>query len=1069
VAELQQRVRSKDWNHYAIRARGAEAVLEVNGARTARVVDRRATRRLSGTLALQLHQGGPMRVEFKNFELRRLAPIEPVAADEVPAPRYKPSFTGVPPQWIWTRPNAPDGDVATLVRRFEISGASDAAVLHGAADNHVRAFVNGELAFESDDWAAPVEIDVSKLVREGENELAFVARNDGGPAAAWMELIAKNGSAKLVRVVTDTSWSAAPLAASSTYATWTPGEFDATHASPPHSHGEYGVGPWGGNASPTPPEPEEPALAGEALQLLDGFRAELLYSVPKATQGSWVSLCVDPAGRFYASDQYGGLFRITVGETAADTRVERVPVELGSAQGLCWAFDSLYVVASVDEAGLYRVRDSNGDDVLDQVELLRRFDEGGEHGPHAVVLGPDDRLWIVGGNHTRLPEPIDSYRRPKNWAEDILLPRIEDPNGHAVGIRAPAGWVVSTDRDAQHWELFACGFRNAYDIAFDLEGELFTFDSDMEWDVGAPWYQPTRIFHVVSGADFGWRGGPGKMPPSYPDTLPSVVDIGLSSPTGVTFAYDARFPPRYRRALYALDWAYGKIYAVHLQPKGASFSGNAEVFCSGTPFPVTDVVIGRDGAMYVTTGGRRAKSGLYRITYAGETPEELASAPNAEQTKRDMLAPERERRRALEEGHVELEETGPDRRRLLERSASFARRELDDPDPFIRHAARVRLEHVSDLSVWGDRPIKLLRGGMQRVIACCHVGGTEARYAALRELADIPVDTVGEGLFLSLLRTHQLAMIRFAPLEPAVLADFRTRFERFYPTGRRDIDRELLQLLVALDCASAIEPALAVMESDAAQEEKIWCGYCLRVQASGWSVEQRRRYFLALDELRKTAKGGFSLLKYVDEIRKQAADALSEAERAELGELVAPPVAVTAGSNALAVAFVRAWTTADLAPLVRQPSFGRDFANGHAAFAKARCLECHRIAGEGGSGVGPDLTGAAARFSRLDLLETILEPSKSITDQYQDTEVLTLDGDLYVGRIERDDENGVALHRLPPQDDVIEIPRDQISRRRLHPLSRMPSALLDVLTEAEILDLFTYVLAGGDPKHEAFR
>src|SRR5436309_2252160 len=38
------------------------------------------------------------------------------------------------------------------------------------------------------------------------------------------------------------------------------------------------------------------------------FKVELLYSVPAKTQGSWVSMCVDPKGRLFVSDQYGKLF-----------------------------------------------------------------------------------------------------------------------------------------------------------------------------------------------------------------------------------------------------------------------------------------------------------------------------------------------------------------------------------------------------------------------------------------------------------------------------------------------------------------------------------------------------------------------------------------------------------------------------------------------------------------------------------------------------------------------------------------------------------------------------------------
>ena len=60
------------------------------------------------------------------------------------------------------------------------------------------------------------------------------------------------------------------------------------------------------------------------------------------------------------------------------------------------------------------------------------------------------------------------------------------------------------------------GFRNAYDIAFNPDGELFTFDSDMEWDWGMPWYRPIRINHCTSAAEFGWRSGTGKSNPRGP-------------------------------------------------------------------------------------------------------------------------------------------------------------------------------------------------------------------------------------------------------------------------------------------------------------------------------------------------------------------------------------------------------------------------------------------------------------------------------------------------------------------------------------------------------------------------
>ena len=64
------------------------------------------------------------------------------------------------------------------------------------------------------------------------------------------------------------------------------------------------VTPWVTGAEP---EATDPA----AMHVLPGFNVELLYSVPRDQQGSWVSMCHDDKGRLIVSDQDGGLYRIT--------------------------------------------------------------------------------------------------------------------------------------------------------------------------------------------------------------------------------------------------------------------------------------------------------------------------------------------------------------------------------------------------------------------------------------------------------------------------------------------------------------------------------------------------------------------------------------------------------------------------------------------------------------------------------------------------------------------------------------------------------------------------------------
>src|SRR5258708_26618835 len=124
------------------------------------------------------------------------------------------------------------------------------------------------------------------------------------------------------------------------------------------------------------------ATAAEALKVTKAFRAELLYSVPKDIQGSWVNLCVDPKGRLIVSDQYGPLYRITpplLGALPTETKVEKLDLPLGEAHGLLWAFDSLYVMVNEGhkyKRGLYRARSHDAGETFEKPEFLREMEGG---------------------------------------------------------------------------------------------------------------------------------------------------------------------------------------------------------------------------------------------------------------------------------------------------------------------------------------------------------------------------------------------------------------------------------------------------------------------------------------------------------------------------------------------------------------------------------------------------------------------------------------------------------------------------------------------------------------------
>jgi len=431
---------------------------------------------------------------------------------------------------------------------------------------------------------------------------------------------------------------------------------------------------------------ENKATPVDRIKAPAGFKVELLYSVPGAEQGSWVSLCADDKGRIYACDQYGDLYRFPApapGQPLKAADIRKMPVKVRAINGMTWAFGALYAGVNDYErkfpSGFYRISDTDGDDLLDQAELLREFQAGSDHGVHKVVVTPDQQgFYLITGNNAVKTETAASSPVAALWGDDHLLPRMPDGRGHNRHVLAPGGIVYRISKDGKTFETFASGFRNIYGGALNRNGELFTYDADMEYDFNTPWYRPTRVNHVVSGGEYGWRNGAGKYPEFYADNLPATVNIGPGSPTGVAFGYGAKFPAKYQEALYIMDWSWGKIYAVHLKAQGASYAGTKEDFILGAPLPVTDLLIHPgDGAMYFAIGGRKVQSGLYRVTYAGteSTVPARLEAPAA--------TPETLARRALEKFHGK-----PD-----PKAADAAWPHLASGDRWLRSAARVVLEH----------------------------------------------------------------------------------------------------------------------------------------------------------------------------------------------------------------------------------------------------------------------------------------------------------------------------------------------------------------------------------------
>ncbi|MDH4409046.1 MAG: DUF1080 domain-containing protein [Verrucomicrobiales bacterium] len=846
---------------------------------------------------------------------------------------------------------------------------------------------------------------------------------------------------------------------------------------------------------------ENVATPVSRIKAPEGFQIELLYSVPGAELGSWVALCTDDKGRIYASDQYGGLYRFpapAAGEALDPKAVEKVPAEIRAVNGMHFSNGALYVGVNDYEqkipSGFYKLTDTDSDDQLDMVETLRAMDSKGDHGVHAVVPVPgSDDFYLICGNNTIPTEADPASPVPAIWGEDHLLSRMPDGRGHNRHVLAPGGIIYRVSRDGKHFSRIASGFRNIYDASVNHAGELFTYDADMEYDFNTPWYRPTRVNHVVSGGEFGWRNGAGKYPEFYPDNLPATVNIGPGSPTGTTFGYGAKFPAKYQNALYILDWSWGKIYAVNLEAKGASYAGVKEDFISGAPLPVTDAFIHpQDGAMYFAIGGRRVQSGLYRVTYTGKEDTSPVN-PDKTLTAAAKLRHELEAfhgkadAKALEAAWTHLSST--DRHlRWAARTAiehqpidTWKAKALAESDPAKQVEALLALSRVGGICPYHRVPAKPLgvpAGEPQIKMVPIPEGATPTppvdnalRDEILKAIIAIDFGALAPESQLTLVRTVEITLNRFdgaGELGDELIADLDPAF----PSKSFPLNWLLCETLAYLQSPNIAAEGIALLNGAVSQEEQLEYARSLRFVKTGWTKELRTTY---LEWFLKAAnyRGGSSFEKFIEFIRNDALATFTEAEKTELSSLIEKkPTRVSAIENLGAVFAGRTptmWTLEELSKAAETGMTERNFESGRKMFAAAACYACHRF-GDGGGMNGPDLTGAGGRYSPHDFLDQIIHPSKEINEQFAPVVVTLNDGSVVSGVVVNLNGDSVTLNTdLTDPNQRTNVDRKEVKTMEVSKVSPMPPMLLAMLTKDEVLDLVAYVLSGGNAEDERFK
>lgn len=400
-----------------------------------------------------------------------------------------------------------------------------------------------------------------------------------------------------------------------------------------HFTDEIAATPTDANAVPDASVNQEAPVArtGDEIELRvpEQFTVE---AVASSQIGSLIKIEFDEFGRILASREAGGLIRVDMSLQLNDpNRVTTICDQVQAIQGILPLNGSIYVTGVGPEGlGLYLLGDDNNDGKLENVKKICGISgQVGEHGPHALQLGTDRMIYMLLGNHTQLEGPFSDTSPLRRFYEGDLLPRYEDPSGHAAGVKAPGGTLVRISLDGKQREIVAGGIRNAYSFAFNQQGDIFMHDSDMESDEGTSWYRPTQVYHVFAGADFGWRSGWAKFPAHYPDIVPPIARTGRGSPSGAVVYDHVQFPQEYHNAFFTADWATGRIMAIRTIPTGSSYTTEMETFMEGRPLNATDVAVGpQDGALYIALGGRQSAGGIYRVRWTGEVPPALTNYAN---------------------------------------------------------------------------------------------------------------------------------------------------------------------------------------------------------------------------------------------------------------------------------------------------------------------------------------------------------------------------------------------------------------------------------------------------------
>lgn len=617
-------------------------------------------------------------------------------------------------------------------------------------------------------------------------------------------------------------------------------------------------------------------------------------------------------------------------------------------------------------------------------------------------------------------------------------------DGIALSGGGEGGSTYRCRTDGSQLERLSTGHWNAFGMAFDLKGNLFSTDND---PASTP---PNRLLHIAPGADFGYEfryGRTGSHPMvtwtgENPGTLGMVTGIGEAACGIVPFG-----PGQ----MLIASWGDNKVYLHTLVPNGRSFTATRENFISGTNAfrPVHFAYTQDASALYISDWVTsdypvHGNGRIWKVTL--KRPADLEPRPRdplPEMTYRDAL-----KNLGSSDPYVRNEAV-----RVVARDPKEDWRTFDDPVARSHYAVALRRSGSVDAS---KQIPDLLKDSSEQVsyVAIKWISDDILTSYRAQLLDQLDRKDLSRKLMLAIMAAQQ----RLDGMRPMDLPT-PAQLQPILDDAAKPARLRALALSLLPEGAVAMEALLALTRDDAPEIRL----EAVRNLASSGNPDARS----ALASIAKNSSQPPTIR--AEAILGLAAD--PQAEHALLKQLSQDTNAIVA-AEAMRALSGGGLASRNLEPkpssmdasqwvtMLKEVESRQNTDTGRRIFfhpTLATCANCHQIEGRG-LRVGPDLT-SIHRQAGVDsrwLLTHILNPSDSIAPQYQPWQIVMKDGETKLGYVLR--KGGTRETYIGIDGEEFSVPKTQIERTEELSITLMPPGLLDPLQPTEIRDLIAYLL-----------